>query len=64
MFRKGTQHSGTVFHPLTMLSPPIASSTPTILAPENDGGVGLSDPVTAHRRRKMLDLINRLRNTG
>ncbi|KIM53478.1 hypothetical protein SCLCIDRAFT_1222690 [Scleroderma citrinum Foug A] len=47
-----------------MLSPPIASSTPTILASGNDGGVGLSDPATAQRRRKMLDLINRLRNTG
>lgn len=27
-------------------------------------GVGLSDPVTAQHRRDMLDLINRLRNTG
>ena len=47
-----------------MLSPPIASSTPTILAPENDGGVGLSDPDTAHHCQKMLDLINWLRNAG
>lgn len=27
-------------------------------------GVGLCDPVTAQHRRSMLDLINRLRNTG
>ena len=27
-------------------------------------GVGLSDPVTAQARRSMLDLVNRLRNTG
>ncbi|KAL4066187.1 P-loop containing nucleoside triphosphate hydrolase protein [Scleroderma citrinum] len=27
-------------------------------------GVGLSDPATAQQRRAMLDLINRLRNTG
>ncbi|KIO06579.1 hypothetical protein M404DRAFT_138011 [Pisolithus tinctorius Marx 270] len=29
-----------------------------------NGGVGLSDPATASQRRAMLDLINRLRNTG
>ncbi|KAI6010933.1 P-loop containing nucleoside triphosphate hydrolase protein [Pisolithus orientalis] len=29
-----------------------------------NGGVGLSDPATASQRRSMLDLINRLRNTG
>ncbi|KAI6107743.1 P-loop containing nucleoside triphosphate hydrolase protein [Pisolithus croceorrhizus] len=29
-----------------------------------NGGVGLSDPATATQRRGMLDLINRLRNTG
>ncbi|KAI6128075.1 P-loop containing nucleoside triphosphate hydrolase protein [Pisolithus croceorrhizus] len=30
----------------------------------SNGGVGLSDPATASQRRGMLDLINRLRNTG
>ncbi|KAI6160830.1 P-loop containing nucleoside triphosphate hydrolase protein [Pisolithus thermaeus] len=31
---------------------------------DTNGGVGLSDPATTSQRRCMLDLINRLRNTG
>ncbi|KAF7317583.1 hypothetical protein MKEN_00845300 [Mycena kentingensis (nom. inval.)] len=31
---------------------------------EADSGVGLSDPSMAHGRRQMLDLVNRLHNTG
>ncbi|KAI6014111.1 hypothetical protein PISMIDRAFT_109943 [Pisolithus microcarpus 441] len=31
---------------------------------DTNGGVGLSDPATASQRRAMLDLTNRLRNTG
>ncbi|KAI6040078.1 P-loop containing nucleoside triphosphate hydrolase protein [Pisolithus marmoratus] len=34
------------------------------LSAGTNGGVGLSDPTTASQRRAMLDLINRLRNTG
>ncbi|KAF9222274.1 hypothetical protein BS17DRAFT_735704, partial [Gyrodon lividus] len=29
-----------------------------------DEGVGLSDPTKTHNRKEMLDLVNRLRNTG
>ncbi|KAJ7900734.1 P-loop containing nucleoside triphosphate hydrolase protein [Mycena olivaceomarginata] len=31
---------------------------------DNDHGVGLSDPVLSQGRRRMLDLVNRLHNTG
>ncbi|KAL4066185.1 P-loop containing nucleoside triphosphate hydrolase protein [Scleroderma citrinum] len=42
-----------------------AFSTPTSFSEmDSSDGVGLSDPVTAQRRRAMLDLVNRLRNTG
>jgi hypothetical protein len=32
--------------------------------PESDHGVGLSDPLLSQARRRMLDLVNRLHNTG
>jgi len=31
---------------------------------DSTDGIGLSDPATAQHRRAMLDLVNRLRNTG
>ncbi|KAF7311764.1 hypothetical protein MIND_00186800 [Mycena indigotica] len=34
------------------------------LTPQAQGGVGLSDPTIARGRRAMLDLVNRLQNTG
>ncbi|KIJ63497.1 hypothetical protein HYDPIDRAFT_29303 [Hydnomerulius pinastri MD-312] len=36
----------------------------TAAAVNEDDGVGLSDPTISHKRREMLDLVNRLRNTG
>ncbi|KIK82818.1 hypothetical protein PAXRUDRAFT_832134 [Paxillus rubicundulus Ve08.2h10] len=40
-------------------------SSPTATAADNDDeGVGLSDPTKTHNRKEMLDLVNRLRNTG
>ncbi|KIJ08216.1 hypothetical protein PAXINDRAFT_89188 [Paxillus involutus ATCC 200175] len=38
--------------------------SPTATADNNDEGVGLSDPTKTHNRKEMLDLVNRLRNTG
>ncbi|KAF7366190.1 hypothetical protein MVEN_00496000 [Mycena venus] len=32
--------------------------------PESEHGVGLSDPLLSHGRRRMLDLVNRLHSTG
>ncbi|KAI6107747.1 P-loop containing nucleoside triphosphate hydrolase protein [Pisolithus croceorrhizus] len=43
---------------MTSTFPNLLQSTGT------NGGVGLADPATASQRRGMLDLINRLRNTG
>ncbi|KAJ7617206.1 P-loop containing nucleoside triphosphate hydrolase protein [Roridomyces roridus] len=41
------------------------STTSSGSDPENDhGGVGLSDPQLSQGRRRMLDLVNRLHNTG
>ncbi|KAI6044502.1 P-loop containing nucleoside triphosphate hydrolase protein [Pisolithus marmoratus] len=40
------------------------TSSDSLLSAGTNGGVGLSDPATASQRRAMLDLINRLRNTG
>ncbi|KAL4066184.1 P-loop containing nucleoside triphosphate hydrolase protein [Scleroderma citrinum] len=31
---------------------------------DSSNGIGLSDPITSRHRRAMLDLVNRLRNTG
>jgi len=48
-----------------MSAPSSAFSTPTSFSDMDlSYGVGLSDPVTAQHRRAMLDLVNRLRNTG
>ncbi|KAF8839963.1 hypothetical protein BDN67DRAFT_952527 [Paxillus ammoniavirescens] len=39
--------------------------SPTVTADNNNvEGVGLSDPTKTHNRKEMLDLVNRLRNTG
>ncbi|KAI5982232.1 P-loop containing nucleoside triphosphate hydrolase protein [Pisolithus albus] len=42
----------------------ISASSDSLPSAGTNGGVGLSDPATASQRRAMLDLINRLRNTG
>lgn len=54
------------FTPGTSTDSEIASSAFSDSLPSagTNGGVGLSDPATASQRRAMLDLINRLRNTG
>lgn len=40
-------------------------STPTMVpVPTPDRGVGLSDPDQSAGRRRMLELVNRLHNTG
>ncbi|KAL4066183.1 P-loop containing nucleoside triphosphate hydrolase protein [Scleroderma citrinum] len=42
-----------------------AFSTPTTLTDmDSSDGIGLSDPITSQHRRALLDLVNRLRNTG
>ncbi|KAF8839961.1 hypothetical protein BDN67DRAFT_1011888 [Paxillus ammoniavirescens] len=39
--------------------------SPAVTADDNNvEGVGLSDPTKTHNRKEMLDLVNRLRNTG
>ncbi|KAF9222329.1 hypothetical protein BS17DRAFT_881158 [Gyrodon lividus] len=42
----------------------VVFGSPTVTANESDEGVGLSDPTKTHNRKEMLDLVNRLRNTG
>jgi len=42
-------------------SPPLP---PVPSVPVPDRGVGLSDPVQSAGRRKMLELVNRMHNTG
>ncbi|KAJ7119698.1 P-loop containing nucleoside triphosphate hydrolase protein [Mycena epipterygia] len=41
-----------------------ASESSPSADPENGHGVGLSDPLLSQGRRRMLDLVNRLHNTG
>ncbi|KAI6108833.1 P-loop containing nucleoside triphosphate hydrolase protein [Pisolithus croceorrhizus] len=54
------------FSPATSTDSDISTGVSSDSLPSTDtnGGVGLSDPATASQRRAMLDLINRLRNTG
>ncbi|KAI6001270.1 P-loop containing nucleoside triphosphate hydrolase protein [Pisolithus albus] len=54
------------FTPGTSTDSEIATSvfSDSLPSADTNGGVGLSDPATASQRRAMLDLINRLRNTG
>ena len=44
---------------MSLPSPATSPSTPS-----EDVAVGLSDPKLSEGRRRMLDLINRLHNTG
>lgn len=41
-----------------------APTPPMPAAPVQDRGVGLSDPDQSAGRRKMLELVNRMHNTG
>ena len=43
---------------------PTFSASSTFSDMDSTDGIGLSDPATAQHRRAMLDLVNRLRNTG